>query len=147
MILFCKQNEVNFDQCGKIVVATNHEEDKLLQNIANRGKLNGLKNLKFLNKNEINKREPNITGLNALLVPEEGIVDYKGVMSKLVELIKLNEGDVFFNSEINKVISKNNKIIINNKSKENTFDLVINCAGLHSDRVFKIYLKRKGLFE
>ena len=106
MILFCKQNEVNFDQCGKIVVATNHEEDKLLQNIANRGKLNGLKNLKFLNKNEINKREPNITGLNALLVPEEGIVDYKGVMSKLVELIKLNEGDVFFNSEINKVISK-----------------------------------------
>ena len=137
MILFCKQNDVNFDQCGKIVVATNHEEDKLLQNIANRGKLNGLKNLKFLNKNEINKREPNITGLNALLVPEEGIVDYKGVMSKLVELIKLNEGDVFFNSEINKVISKNNKIIINNKSKENTFDLVINCAGLHSDRVFK----------
>ena len=137
MILFCKQNDVNFDQCGKIVVATNHEEDKLLQNIANRGKLNGLKNLKFLNKNEINKREPNITGLNALLVPEEGIVDYKGVMSKLVELIKLNEGDVFFNSEINTVISKNNKIIINNKSKENTFDLVINCAGLHSDRVFK----------
>lgn len=137
MILFCKQNEVNFDQCGKIVVATNHEEDKLLQNIANRGKLNGLKNLKFLNKNEINKREPNITGLNALLVPEEGIVDYKGVMSKLVELIKLNEGDVFFNSEINTVISKNNKIIINNKSKENTFDLVINCAGLHSDRVYK----------
>ena len=137
MILFCKQNEVNFDQCGKIVVATNHDEDKVLQNIANRGKLNGLKNLKFLNKNEINKREPNIMGLNALLVPEEGIVDYKGVMLKLVELIKLNEGEVFFNSEINNVVSKNNKTIINYKSKDNTFDLVINCAGLHSDRVFK----------
>jgi len=137
MILFCKLNEVNFDQCGKIVVATNHDEDKVLQNIANRGKLNGLKNLKFLNKNEINKREPNIMGLNALLVPEEGIVDYKGVMLKLVELIKLNEGEVFFNTEINNVVSKNNKTIINNKSKENTFDLVINCAGLHSDRVFK----------
>jgi L-2-hydroxyglutarate oxidase len=137
MILFCKQNEVNFDQCGKIVVATNHDEDKVLQNIANRGKLNGLKNLKFLNKNEINKREPNIMGLNALLVPEEGIVDYKGVMLKLVELIKLNEGEVFFNTEINNVVSKNNKTIINTKAKENTFDLVINCAGLHSDRVFK----------
>lgn len=143
MILFCKQNEVNFDQCGKIVVATNHEEDKVLQNIANRGKLNGLKNLKFLNKNEINKREPNIMGLNALLVPEEGIVDYKGVMLKLVELIKLNEGEVFFNTEINNVVSKNNKTIINNKSKENTFDLVINCAGLQSDRVFKNLSQRK----
>ena len=137
MILFCKQNEVNFDQCGKIVVATNHDEDKVLQNIANRGKLNGLKNLKFLNKNEINKREPNIMGLNALLVPEEGIVDYKGVMFKLVELIKLNQGEVFFNTEINNVVSKKNKTIIITKSKENTFDLVINCAGLHSDRVFK----------
>lgn len=137
MIFFCKQNEVNFDQCGKIVVATNHDEDKVLQNIANRGKLNGLKNLKFLNKNEINKREPNIMGLNALLVPEEGIVDYKGVMLKLVELIKLNEGEVFFNTEINNVVSKNNKTILNNKAKENIFDLVINCAGLYSDRVFK----------
>ena len=97
----------------------------------------GLKNLKFLNKNQINKREPNIMGLNALLVPEEGIVDYKGVMIKLVELIKLNQGEVFFNTEINNVVSQKNKTIINIKEKENTFDLVINCAGLHSDRVFK----------
>ena len=43
MILFCKQNEVNFDQCGKIVVATNHIENKILKEIAIRGKLNGLK--------------------------------------------------------------------------------------------------------
>ena len=83
------------------------------------------------------QREPNIIGLNALLVPEEGIVDYKGVMLKLVELIKSNEGEVFFNTEINNIVSKNNKSIINHKSKENTYDLVINCAGLHSDRVFK----------
>ena len=43
MILFCKQNEVKFDQCGKIVVATNSNENKVLQDLANRGKLNGLK--------------------------------------------------------------------------------------------------------
>ena len=137
MISFCKQNEVNFDQCGKIVVAINDSENRILHDIANRGKLNGLKNLKFLDKEEINKREPNIIGVNALLVPEEGIVDYKGVMLKLVELINLNEGEVFFNTEINNVVSKNNKSIINYKAEEKIFDLVINCAGLHSDRVFK----------
>lgn len=137
MILFCKQNEVKFDQCGKIVVATNSNENKVLQDLANRGKLNGLKNLKFLNKDEINKREPNIIGMSALLVPEEGIVDYKGVMLKLVELIKSNKGEVFFNTEINNIVSKNNKSIINHKAKENTYDIVINCSGLHSDRVFK----------
>ena len=137
MILFCKQNEVNFDQCGKIVVATNNDENKILKDIANRGKLNGLKNLRFLNKDEIIKREPNIAGLNALLVPEEGIVDYKGVMLKLVHLIKLHGGNVFFNTKINNVVTKNNETIINYKDQEKTFDLIINCAGLHSDRVFK----------
>ncbi|MBT3872427.1 MAG: L-2-hydroxyglutarate oxidase, partial [Flavobacteriaceae bacterium] len=143
MIAFCKQNEVNFDQCGKIVVATTHIENKILQEIAIRGKSNGLKKLKFLNKNEINEREPNIIGFNALLVPEEGIVDYKGVMLKLIELIKSNEGEVFFNTEINNIVSKNNKSIINYKSNEKNFDLVINCAGLHSDRVFKNLSKTK----
>jgi L-2-hydroxyglutarate oxidase len=143
MITFCKQHEVNFDQCGKIVVATNHIENKILQEIAIRGKSNGLKKLKFLNKNELNEREPNIIGFNALLVPEEGIVDYKGVMLKLIELIKSNGGKVFFNTEINNIVSKNNKSIINYKSNEKIFDLVINCAGLHSDRVFKNLSKTK----
>jgi len=137
MILFCQQNEVNFDQCGKIVVATNNNDNRILHDIANRGKLNGLRNLKFLDKKEINKREPNIIGMNALLVPEEGIVDYKGVMLKLVELIKSNDGEIFFNTEINNIISKNNKSIINHNAKENTYDLVINSSGLHSDKVFK----------
>ena len=103
MILFCKQNKINFDQCGKIVVATNENENILLKELAKRGKLNGLDNLKFLNKDQIKKREPYVLGENALLVPEEGIVDYKGVMSKLVQLIKLHESEVIFSTKINTI--------------------------------------------
>ena len=58
MISFCKENEVNYDQCGKIVVATNRNENHLLANLSKRGKLNGLKNLKILNKNQIKKENP-----------------------------------------------------------------------------------------
>ena len=137
MISFCKKNEIQFDQCGKIVVATDENENKNLKNIAERGHLNGLKNLKFLSKDQIIKREPTIRGVNALLVPEEGIVDYKGVMVKLTELIKLNNGLVFFNSEIRKIINRKSECVIENLGKEDVFDLVINCAGLQSDRVFK----------
>ena len=137
MISFCKKNEIQFDQCGKIVVATDENENKNLKNIAERGHLNGLKNLKFLSKDQIIKREPTIRGVNALLVPEEGIVDYKGVMVKLTELIKLNNGSVFFNSEIRKIINRKSECVIENLGKEDIFDLVINCAGLQSDRVFK----------
>ena len=143
MILFCKENEVNFEQCGKIVLATNNEESLTLKDLAKRGKLNGLNNLKFLNKQEINKREPNIVGMNALLVPEEGIVDYKSVMIKLVELIRNHNGEIFFDTEIKKIISFKDKSIINFKNDEKTFDLVINCTGLHSDRVFENFTNLK----
>ena len=143
MISFCKQYEVDFDQCGKIVVATNNDENKLLKDLGERGRLNGLKNLRFLDKSQIIKREPNIIGENALLVPEEGIVDYKGVMLKFVDLIKQKGGNVFFNAKINSVTSKKKEIVINYKGNEKTFDIVVNCAGLQSDRVFKNLTKTK----
>lgn len=136
MIAFCKENEVEFDQCGKVVVATNQEEEVILSDLAKRGSLNGLLGLGFLNKNQLIKREPNIRGTKALLVPEEGIVDYKGVMKKMTQLIQNNGGEVLFDSKVDKVKSNKEKIIIETNSGEQEFDLIINCAGLHSDRVF-----------
>ncbi len=136
MIAFCKENEVEFDQCGKVVVATSQEEEVILSDIAKRGSLNGLLGLGFLNKNQLIKREPNIRGTKALLVPEEGIVDYKGVMKKMTQLIQNNGGEVLFDSKVNKVKSNKEKIIIETNNREQEFDLIINCAGLHSDRVF-----------
>lgn len=136
MIAFCKENEVNFDQCGKIVVATNTKEEVILNDIAKRGKLNGLVGLEFLDAQQIKNREPNIRGVKALLVPEEGIADYKGVMEKLTSLILEKGGDVLFNKKVEKVRSKNGKEILIADHEEREFDLIINCAGLHSDRVF-----------
>lgn len=143
MISFCKKHEVDFDQCGKIVVASNNNENQILKDIAERGRLNGLKDLKFLDNSQIIKREPNIRGLNALLVPEEGIIDYNGVMLKLVELIKINGGSVFFDAKINNIITKNNESVISHNDKEKSFHLVINCSGLHSDRVFSKLTNKK----
>ena len=50
MISFCESNKINYDVCGKVVVASDKEEAKLLENLANRGFKNGLKGLKFLTK-------------------------------------------------------------------------------------------------
>ena len=143
MIAFCKENEVEFDQCGKVVVATDKLEETVLNDIAQRGKLNGLIGLEFLNKDELINREPNIRGTKALLVPEEGIVDYKGVMKKMTQLIKSNGGEVFFDSKVEKVKSNKKKIIIETNNREREFDLIINCTGLHSDRVFSNLTQQK----
>ena len=88
MTSFCKENKLAYDICGKVVVASTENEIKALDKLANRGKLNGLSNLKYLNKNELKKREPFVKAKKTLLVPEEGIVDYNSVMEKLVKLIR-----------------------------------------------------------
>ena len=92
MIAFAKENAISHDVCGKVVVATSEQEEKALNALAERGNKNGLKGLKYLSSTELKKREPFVRAQKALLVPEEGIIDYKAVMQKLVERIKENGG-------------------------------------------------------
>ena len=80
MILFCKENEVNFEQCGKIVLATNNIQAKKLLQLKINGEKNGLEDLKILDSNELKEIEPNAVGKAALFVPESGIIDYKQTM-------------------------------------------------------------------
>jgi L-2-hydroxyglutarate oxidase len=94
MISFCEKNQINHEVCGKIVVASDDREIGLLDNLADRGAKNGLKGLKFLSTEELKQREPNVRAKKVLLVPEEGIVDYKQVMGVLAEYI-LNSGGKF----------------------------------------------------
>ena len=71
---FCQSNEIPFDLCGKIVVATEQQELPLLENLYNRGQQNGLSNLKKLTSQELKEHEPHVTGLAGIFVPQTGIV-------------------------------------------------------------------------
>lgn len=137
MTSFCTKYNIEHEICGKIVVATADNQIPILDNLAKRGRLNGLKGLKFLNSSELKNREPYVKAKKALLVPEEGIVNYKMVMLKMVSLIKGYDGKIHLNSNINSIEEIKNQILIGLNDKELMFDLIINCSGLHSDRVFK----------
>ena len=141
MISFCKKNNINHEICGKIVVAQNDLEIKNLDNVYERGKKNGLNGLKFLSKSELKTREPYVVSKKSLLVPEEGIVDYKGVMKSLEKNIKEYGGSIKLSSNIKKIENRINKIHINNVDDE--FDLLINCSGLQADITFKNLTKEK----
>ena len=142
MIKYCKDFNVNHDICGKIVVANDENEIDLLDNTAKRGKQNGLKGLKYLNKNELKEREPFVSSLKTLLVPEEGIVDYKGVMLSMKENIINNGGDVFLNTKIEKIEEKKNLIYIN-KNSSISYNNIIYTTGLQSDINYKKFTKNK----
>ena len=142
MIKYCKDFKINHDICGKIVVASDENESKLLENTAKRGKLNGLKGLKYLNNMELKEREPFVSSYKSLLVPEEGIVDYKAVMLSMKENIINSRGDVLLGSKIEKIEEKKNLIYINNNSSIG-YNIIIYTTGLQSDINYKKFTKNK----
>ncbi len=140
MVNYCKEYRINHDICGKIVVASNENEVKLLENSAKRGKLNGLKGLKYLSDKELKEREPFVSSYKSLLVPEEGIVDYKGVMLSMKQNIINSGGDVFLNSKIEKIEEKKKLTYINDNSSYG-YNTIIYTTGLQSDINFKKFTK------
>ena len=142
MVKYCIDYKINHDVCGKIVVASNEEEAKLLENTAQRGNLNGLKGLKYLNNRELKDREPFVSSHKTLLVPEEGIVDYKGVMMSMKENIINSGGRVFLDTKIEKVEENKNFIYIN-KNSSISYNTIIYTTGLQSDINFKKFTNNK----
>ena len=145
MIDFCQTHNIAHDICGKVVVATNSQEERALLELAARGDKNGLKGLKFLTAKELMFREPFVRAEKSLLVPQEGIVDYLAVMSKMIQLIEQNEGVIFYNSKIETVSSELNEIItLKTKEEEFSFDYLISCTGLWSDKTYKNLTQKKS---
>ena len=140
MTNFCIEHNIPHEICGKLVVSTNQEESIKLNELFDIGTKNGLKNLKKLNRQQMIKIEPNVGGIEAIHVPQEGIVDYKKVIDKLSQIITNNGHSIKFNSKV--VNIKNNKVHTNTNSYE--YDILINCTGLYSDRISKLTTKIKS---
>ena len=85
MKIYCNENNIQWDECGKIVVATENSEIQRLDDLYSRGKKNNLKGIKMINSTEANSYEPYVNAKNAIFVPEESIVDYKKVAKKYQE--------------------------------------------------------------
>ena len=142
IINYCKKHNINHDICGKIVVATSNQDMKLIYDLAERGKKNGLRGLKFLSDDELKQREPFVKSLKTLLVPEEGIVDYKAVMKSMSNNIISSGGNIYLSSKIEKIKKINNKMYININSSK-AYDYIINCTGLQADINYKKFSKEK----
>ena len=147
MILFCKVHNIPHGVCGQDVVASNAIEEVALNKLAARGKKNGLSGLSYLTSSQLKKREPFVHAYKALLVPEEGIVDYKAVMKKLVQLVCEMGGEVHYESPITKIENmRNSGVTILTNQRSHKYDYLISCTGLWSDKTFtNLTLKKAPL--
>jgi L-2-hydroxyglutarate oxidase len=138
LIDFCNENAIPYELCGKIVVATDETELPLLQNLYQRGEQNGLKNLKMLSSEALAEYEPHVRGLAGFFVPQTGIVDYKVVAEKYGELIRKSGGEIRLGEKVVKVVYQPRSIQVETTRSAHQASLLINCAGLYSDRVARL---------
>lgn len=141
LVEFCCKQQIPFDLCGKIVVATSEEEIPLMNNLFERGIQNGLRNLTLLNEDELKEYEPHVAGIAGIHVPQTGIVDYVKVCEKYAEVIISLGGEIKFNEKVKNILSKDSNTVITNVSEYES-KLVINCAGLYSDKIARLTEKK-----
>ena len=133
LISFSKEHKIKHDVCGKLVVAINSIEAKQLQGLKENGEKNGLLSLELLNPEEFKKIEPNIEGLKALWVPDAGIIDYKGITSKLSELLLVINPNSKVMTDC-EVLDYSNESISTTKEEFNAKHIIF-CGGLFADRL------------
>ncbi|MCS7023786.1 MAG: L-2-hydroxyglutarate oxidase [Bryobacteraceae bacterium] len=135
MVAFCQQHHIPHEVCGKLVIAASAEEVPRLRELHQRGAQNGLKGLQWMTPEQFREIEPHAAGVAALSVPQEGIVDYPVVARVLAQQIEQQGGSVKTRSEVIAIRREASRWLILTRSGEYPADLLINCAGLHSDRV------------
>ena len=142
---FCKLNGVPFDLCGKIIVATKPEEIPLLKNLHERGIENGLTGLRKISKEEIKEFEPHVNGLEGIVVPQTGIVDFKQVANKYGELILSKGSEIKLGEKVIDIQENESECVVISQKQSYQTRLVINCCGLYSDKVARLTQKNLNI--
>lgn len=137
LVAFAKEHGIKHDVCGKIVVATSESELPFLEKIYNNGLQNGVEGVEKISAERIKEIEPYCTGIAGLWVPCTGIIDFPGVVHKLVELFTaINPNNkVICNREVIDISKYEGQNIIKTQAETYTAKFLISCAGLQSDRI------------
>jgi (S)-2-hydroxyglutarate dehydrogenase len=135
MYSFCEEHSIPHERCGKIVIAVEDHEVPVLHELDKRGRENGLKGMKKISIEEVREHEPYAAGILGLFVPETGIVDYKIVTQKYAEIISANGGVVQTSTKFLNLVKEDGEMILETNQGEIRARVLVNCAGLQSDRV------------
>lgn len=138
LIDFCRKHEVPYELCGKIIVATEEHELPMLKKLYERGQENGLQNLKMLTAEGIKEYEPYAKGLEGIFVPQTGIVDFRVVAQKYAQVLKQKQGELKLGERVLKIHANHQLVTVETQKQSYSAKLVINCAGLYSDKVARL---------
>jgi L-2-hydroxyglutarate oxidase LhgO len=138
LVSFCREHHVAHDICGKLIVATSQRQLGSLIELQARAVPNRISGVRWLESSEIRDFEPHVGGIAALHVPSAGIVDYGEVSKKYAQLFQAMGGEIRTNMEVIKIDALPDRFVIGTTDDSIETKYLINCAGLHSDRIARL---------
>lgn len=135
MTAFCAEHMIPHEITGKLVVAVTADELPRLQTLLERGTANGLQGLRMLSASEAIEIEPHVRCLQAVHVPEEGIVDFAAVVTALCSEITGLGGELRPSAGVSALERRSDGWVVTAGESTLRADFLVNCAGLQSDRV------------
>mgnify|MGYP003547227605 FL=1 len=134
---FCDKHGIPYDECGKLLVATNALEMERMGALWERTAANGIKR-DWLTAAELREREPNIVGLGGIFVPSSGIVNYAQVTAAMGREFEAAGGEICYNSEVLAIDERPDEVVLRTGNQEHHGRFLITCSGLMADRVVRM---------
>ena len=135
MFQFCDEHDIRYDRCGKLIVATEDEEMPRLEDLHQRGLENGVPGLRRIEAGELSELEPLVSGKAALLSPDTALVDFREVSRKLLQGLRDVGVEIRLGARVKKLRERGSIVEVHTSSGDESAKLLVNCAGLHSDRI------------
>jgi L-2-hydroxyglutarate oxidase len=142
LLRFCEEEGIPYEVTGKVVVATRKEQLPLLHGLLERGLQNGLEGSKSITMDELKEYEPYCQGVGALHIPQTGIIDFKKVAQAYARKFQETGGEVFAGHKVLNINGLNNIVSIDTSRGDFECRLMINCAGLYSDKIAEMHDKQ-----
>ncbi|WP_457963607.1 L-2-hydroxyglutarate oxidase [Arthrobacter sp. D1-29] len=134
---FCREHGLRYQEPGKLLVATTELERRRLDDLEKRAAIHGL-GCERLDQAELARREPNVAGLGALLIPSTGIVDYRALALKLAELVAATGGQVLTSARVISISESADRVDVGTGSERYSCGRLVVCGGLQSDRLAEL---------
>jgi L-2-hydroxyglutarate oxidase len=134
---FCLNEHIRFEVCGKVIVAVSADEVPRLHGIHERGLQNGI-NCRLIDEHELHELEPHVVGVEAIAVPEAGIVDYPAVCQRLAQKLTEAGHTIALQQRVTAIRADNKQVEVCTASGTYRAGFLVTCGGLYSDRLVKL---------
>jgi L-2-hydroxyglutarate oxidase LhgO len=147
MLEFCRDEDIPFELCGKVIVAIDETELPRLEDLFRRGMANGVQGLELIEPERLHELEPSVIGIKAIYSPQTGITDFVKVAHAYAHAIQQREGEIITNCKVKSVAPKGKYIFLHciqphSNTRDRYFEIeaayVITCGGLQSDILSKM---------